>query len=118
MVTRFFHISTLREIRHAEVDKLEIMKDARILSRLPVDWQMAFKLRSTHMPDAICIARQLLEREAVSPPSPSAQELEAIAEMVGLCFASGRFAELEVAWVPQLVLVQVHEYDGLERMTW
>ena len=36
--------------------------------------------------------------------------------MTGLYFASGSLADLQVAWVPQLVKFDVEEYDGLERV--
>lgn len=39
-------------------------------------------------------------------------------ERIGLIFASGRYADLKVAWVPPLLHCRVQEYDGKETLVY
>lgn len=49
-------------------------------------------------------------------PLPSKRN--ALWEKVGLHFASGFFAELDVQWVPRGVAYRLEEYDGKEAVVW
>lgn len=61
-----------------------------------------------------CSKRPGFSLQAYKSPRPADKHHERI----GLVFASGKYADLQVRWVPQLVRWWIGDYDGYESVHW